>query len=86
MAHIEVKTFTLYPHYAISEGEKEGLSKWKLCCLKEEKMKASQSMLHTQNPVATEVKYLVSFHLLKPTQDIPLVKRLSTPKITSTSS
>ena len=61
MAHIEVKTFTLYPHYAISEGEKEGLSKWKLRCLKEEKMKELQSMLHTQNPVATEVKYFVSF-------------------------
>lgn len=61
MAHIEVKTFTLYPHYAISEGEKEGLSKWKLHCLKKEKMKELQRMLNTQSLVATEVKYFVSF-------------------------
>ena len=37
MAHIEIKTFTLYPHCAISEGEKQGLPKWKLRCLKERK-------------------------------------------------
>ena len=61
MAHIEAKTFTLYPQYAISHGEKEGLSKWKLRCLKEEKMKELQRLLHTQNPVKTEVKYFVSF-------------------------
>ena len=61
MAHIEVKTFTLYPHYAISEHEKKGLSKWKLRCLKEEKLKELQSMLHAQTPVTTEVKYFVSF-------------------------
>ena len=30
MAHIVVKTFTLYPQYAISQCEKEGLSKQKL--------------------------------------------------------
>ena len=61
MAHIEVKTFTLYPEYAISEGEKEGLSKWKLRCIKEEKMKKLQRVLHTQTQVTTTEKYFVSF-------------------------
>ena len=59
MAHIEVKTYTLYPHYAISQHEKKGFSKWKLRCLKE-KLKELQSMLHAQTPV-TEVKYFVCF-------------------------
>ena len=36
MAHIEVKTFTLYPQYAIKDDEKKHNSKWKLRCLKEE--------------------------------------------------
>ena len=30
-------------------------------CMKEEKMRELQRMLHTQNPVKTEVKYFVSF-------------------------
>ena len=38
-AHVEVKSFALYPEYAVSDAEKEGLSKWKLRCLCEEKMK-----------------------------------------------
>ena len=63
MAHIQVKTFTLYPQYAISEGEKKGLSKWKLRLLKEERMKELQTTLrvHVQAPVKTNVKYFVSF-------------------------
>ena len=61
MAHIEVKTFTLYTQYAINQSEKEGLSKWKVRCLKDEKIKELQKMLHTQSPVKTQVKYFVSF-------------------------
>ena len=57
MAHIEVKTFTLYPQYAISDDEKKSISKCKLRCLKEEKMKELQNILHAHNPVTTEVKY-----------------------------
>ena len=36
---VEVKYFALYPNYAVSEAEKKGLSKWKLRCLYEDKMK-----------------------------------------------
>ena len=32
-AHVEVKSFALYPEYVVSDAEKEGLSKWKLRCL-----------------------------------------------------
>ena len=39
-AHVEVKSFVLYPEYAVSDAEKEGLSKWKLRCLYEEKNEA----------------------------------------------
>ena len=46
MAHIEVKTFTLYPQYAIKDDEKKHNSKCKLRYLKEEKMKELQNMLH----------------------------------------
>lgn len=60
MAHIEVKTFTLYPQYAINKEEKEGLSQWKLRCRKEEKIKELKGSLDAQNPVLTEMRYFVS--------------------------
>ena len=36
-AHVEIKAFTLYPDFAITPGESEGLSKWKLRCLQGKK-------------------------------------------------
>ncbi len=39
-AHVEVKSFTLYPDFAVSKGEKEGLSKLKLRRLQEERIKS----------------------------------------------
>ena len=79
MAHIEVKTFILYTEYAISPEKKEGISKWKMRCMIEEKMRELHRMLHTQNPIKTEVKYFVSFPLMNLIQDIPLAKTLSIP-------
>ena len=39
-AHIEVKSFVLYPEYAIGDAEEaQETSKWKLRCLYEERMK-----------------------------------------------
>ena len=62
MAHIEVKTFTLYTEYAISQEKKQGISKWKMRYMKEEKMRELQRIVHTENPVkTTEVKYFMSF-------------------------
>ena len=66
MAHVEVKAYTLYPQYAVSEGEKEGISTWKLRCLKEEKMKNFTHPKHYNNMPSI----LCRFPLRKPTQDI----------------
>ena len=35
-AHVEVKAFNLYPEYAVTKRETDGLSNWKLRCLQEE--------------------------------------------------
>ena len=59
-AHVEVKSFILYPEYAISDAEKEGLSKWKLRCLYEEKMKQLKTDLANNKTVKVELKYFVS--------------------------
>ena len=39
-AHVEMKLFTLYPDFAVSKDEKEGLSMQRLQCLQEEKITA----------------------------------------------
>lgn len=38
-AHVEVKTFILFPEFSICKGERNGLSNWKLRNLQEEKIK-----------------------------------------------
>ena len=58
-ALIEVKTFVLYPEYAVSDAEKEGLSKWKLRCLYEEKIKQLKTALTSDKSVKIKVKYFV---------------------------
>ena len=42
MAHVEIKTYVLYPQYAISKEEKEGLSNWQLRYLREKNYKSSK--------------------------------------------
>ena len=59
-AHVEVKSFVLYPEYAVSTAEKEGLSKWKLRCLYEEKMKQLKLDLATDKTVKVEHRHFVS--------------------------
>ncbi len=59
-AHVEVKAFTLYPDFAVSKSEKEGLSKWKLRCLQEEQIKALKSKLAKGQPVKSLTKYFIS--------------------------
>ena len=59
-AHVEVKSFALYPEYAVSDAEKEGLSKWKLRCLYEEKMKQLKTDLASNKIVKVELKHFVS--------------------------
>ena len=60
MAHVEVKTYVLYPQYAISKEEKEGLSNWQLRYLREKKLQELKSCLDAQMPVQSETKYFVS--------------------------
>ena len=72
MAHIEVKGFTLYPEYGINQCEKVGLSKWKVQCLKEDKLKELNKMLRAKNPVKQKLSTMCLFHLMKPTQNIQL--------------
>ena len=38
MAHIYIKSYGLYPDFAIGEEEKEGLTSWELRCLKKKKL------------------------------------------------
>ena len=59
-AHVEVKTFTLYAEFAISQGERESLSKWKLRCLQEEKIKMIKTELEAKRPVKITMKYFIS--------------------------
>ena len=59
-AHVEVKAFTLYPEFAITQGEREGLSKWKLRCLQEEKIKMIKTDLEAKQSVKTTKKYFIS--------------------------
>ena len=59
-AHVEVKTFILYPEFAISGVELEGLSKWKLRCLQEEKIRMLRKEIEAKSLVKTTTKYFIS--------------------------
>ena len=59
-AHVEVKAFTLYPEFAISQGERESLSKWKLRCLQEEKIKMIKREIEAKRTVKMTTKYFIS--------------------------
>ena len=55
-----MKSIALYPEYAVSDAEKKGLSKWKLRCLYEEKMKQLKTDLANDKTVKVELKHFVS--------------------------
>ena len=56
-----MKSFALYPEYAVSDAEKEGLSKWKLRCLYEEKNETViKTDLANGKSVKVELKHFVS--------------------------
>ena len=57
---MEVKAFTLYPKFAISQEERESLSKWKLRCLQEEKIKMIREEIEAKKQVKTTIKYFIS--------------------------
>ena len=57
---MEIKAFTLYPDFAITPGESEGLSKWKLRCLQEEKINMIRQEIEGSKPIKTMIKYLIS--------------------------
>jgi len=59
-AHVQVKLFTLYPEFAISQSEREGLSKWKLRCMQEEKIKMIKKEIEAKTSVKTTMKYFIS--------------------------
>jgi hypothetical protein len=46
-ACVEVKSFILYPEFNISKNERDGLSKWKLRNLQEERIKMISSVKQT---------------------------------------
>ena len=58
-----VNTFSLYPEFAINEGEKEGLSKWKLRCLQEEKLRMIKKEIEAKRSVKIAMKYFISLPL-----------------------
>ena len=58
-AHVAVKAFSLCPGCVISEGEREGLSKWKLRCLQEEKMTIKKET-EMKRSVKIAMKYFMS--------------------------
>ena len=60
MAHIEIKSFKLFPEYAISSDEKIGLPKWNLRCLREGKLKELKTKWNSANPPIAKMKYYVS--------------------------
>ena len=62
-SHVEVKLFTLYPDFALSKDEKEGLSKWRLRCLQEERITSLKTELAKGQPVSTLTRYFISLEL-----------------------
>jgi hypothetical protein len=59
-AHVEVKSFTLYPEFAITPAEREGLSKWKVRCLQEEKIRMIRDDIEANRVVRTTTKHFIS--------------------------
>ena len=60
IAHVVVKIFSLYPELAISEGEREGLSKWKLRHLQKKKLKMIKKEIEAKRSVKIATKYFIS--------------------------
>lgn len=50
----------LYPEFAISQEEREGLSKWKLRRLQEEKIRMIKKEIEAKQSVKTAMKYFIS--------------------------
>ena len=73
-AHVEMKS---YPEFAISQAEREGLSKWKLTCLQEEKIKMIKENIEAKRTVETTTssRYQVMRHI-QHTQLVRLVSML----------
>jgi len=46
--------------FAISQSEREGLSKWKLRCLQEEKIRMIKKEIEAKTSVKTTMKYFIS--------------------------
>ena len=61
-AHVEVRSFTLYPDFALSKDEKEGslISKWRLQCLQEERITSLKTELAKGQPVRTLTRSFIS--------------------------
>ena len=62
-AHIEVKSYMLFPEYKITTTDDESLSTWKLRCRKEEKLNKLRHKLqepHSSN-VKVQMRCYVSF-------------------------
>ena len=53
-AHVEMKS---YPEFAISQAEREGLSKWKLMYLQEEKIKMIKENIEAKRTVETTIYF-----------------------------
>jgi len=55
-----VKLFTLYPDFAVSKDEKEGLSMWRLRCLQEEQITSLKTELAKGQPVSSLTRDFIS--------------------------
>ena len=61
-AHIEVKSYMLFPEYTLSTTDDDSLSKWKLRCRKKEKLNELKHKLQNQSSdLKVQMKYYVSF-------------------------
>jgi len=57
-AHVEVKGYTLYPEFSISEVK--NLSNWKLRCMQEEQLGKLQKEISAKKEIKTLKKYFIS--------------------------
>ena len=59
-AHVEVKSFILYPEFAITTAEREDLSNYKVRCLQEEKLRMLRDDIEARRTVKTITKHFIS--------------------------
>lgn len=60
LAHIQIKSYTLYPEFSISATDKVSISAWKLRTLKQEKLQELYKALSSEKELTRVKKFFVS--------------------------